>query len=61
MLFYSIIAQNIQLLDRQVGFIYNFIKEISWQEDVQYLEKVHLLGTTFHTQTTRLKRDNFQT
>ena len=61
MVTYSIIAQNIHLLQTQVEFIYYFIKEISWQEDVQYLEKVHLLDITYHTLTTRQKRDSFQT
>lgn len=61
MVTYSIIAQNIRLLLRQVEFIYYFTKEISWQEDVQYPEKVHLLEITYHTLTTRQKEDNFQT
>jgi len=37
------------------------MKEISCQENVKSLAKGHLQETTFLTQTTKQKEDNFQT
>ena len=52
----SIIPQNIHRFKNRYT-----MKDILWQEDAQLLAKGHSLETMFHTQTTKQRRDNFQT